>query len=393
VSRVSRQRFIFQLAGTVALMSGNARPCRAEAANPPDRRRRFTQWVLDHQVTENDLCRYYRFGPHEHEESPLATAYAILLLNDSRPDVADRLAGGLARLQERYAGNRHVGGGVPSIANDESRLFYASDALAATKALLAAYKRNRDPAHLRSARGFVQYVTHLVDGKRDGFLVENLDFPMQYATPAGQYQNVLVPNVAMLFWDALRDFADAASDRPAATLFERGRTFLLNSVQAPNGAYYDHYDPGYPPRGYSPGRWRWFKTESSGRRIAIGDNMMMSALGALRLGAPQSVDAYLRWCKPMGGDFYAYMDVDTGAPAFEPGDQPYFDVVSSAMYYQLLEAGGRLDERTRALLEDVFARSAGDDGGYRWGLQPGGGTWVQDAAEAVVTGYWIATIT
>src|SRR5208283_3105789 len=116
--------------------------------------------------------------------------------------------------------------------------------------------------------------------------------------------------VAMLFWDALRDYAEAAGEASAAALFERGRTFLLRSVQAPNGAYYDHYDPGYPPRGYSADRWRWFKIEKPGRRIAIGDNMMMSALGAQRLGAADSVDAFLRWCKPIDGNFYAYIDVD-----------------------------------------------------------------------------------
>ena len=55
---------------------------------------------------------------------------------------------------------------------------------------------------------------------------------------------------------------------------------MLSSVQAPNGAYYDHYYPGYPPRGYSPDRWHWFKIERDGRRIGIGDTMMMSAMGA-----------------------------------------------------------------------------------------------------------------
>lgn len=353
-----------------------------------ERRRRFERWILDYQVAGSGLCRYYRFGPHETEESPLATAYSILLFNDAHPDEADRLADALIALQQRSASNRHVGGGVPSIASDDSQMFYASDALAATKALVRAYKRNGRREHLQAAGGFVEFVRRLADGKRRGFLAENLDFPMQYATPAGQYQNWLVPNVAMLFWDALRDYADVSNDASASTLFERGRAFLLRSAQAPNGAYYDHYDPGYPPRGYTPDRWRWFKQERDGRRIAIGDNMMMSALGAQRMGDAAGVDRFLQWAKPKDGAFYAYIDVDTGASGFLDGDRRYFDVVCSGMYCQLLAHSGRLDSQCRAAIERVYAVSAGADGGYRWGLRADGEGWVQDSAEALVTGYW-----
>jgi hypothetical protein len=354
-----------------------------------ERRRRFERWIVDYQIAESDLCRYYRFGPHAGEESPLATAYAILLLNETHPDVSDRLAGGLMRLQEQYASRRHVGGGVPSIANDDSRLFYASDALAATKALITVYVRTGDRAHLSSAAGFVEFVCRMVDGESGGFLVRNLDFPMQYVTPQGVYQNWLVPNVAMLFWDALGDYAAAASDAAVAKLFERGRTFLLSSVQAPNGAYYDHYDPGYPPRGYSPDRWHWFKIERDGRRIGIGDTMMMSAMGARRLGDADGVERFLQWARPVDGAFYAYIDVQTGGSGFQAGDLPYFDVVSSAMYSMLGAGTGRLDDATRGALDRICERCAGDDGGYRWGLHADGDGWVQESAEALVTGYWI----
>lgn len=386
---VPRSSFLARLAGAAILPSAMlALPQACSGAGPEGRRHSFERWVLNYQVTSNDLCRYYRFGPHAGEESPLATAYAILLLNESHPDVADRLVGGLGRLQKAYASNRFVGGGVPSIANDPAPLFYSSDALAATKAVMEAHKLRPDPAKLRIAGGFVEFVKRMVDGERQGMLVDNLDFPMQYATPGGQFQNLLVPNVAMLFWDALHDFAQANGDGATAKLFAGGQAFLLRA-QAANGAYYDHYDPGYPPRGYSAQRWRWYKIEDDGRKIGIGDNMMMSALGAQRMGQKSAVDAFLRWAKPKDGAFFAYIDVGTGGSGFRSGSAPYYDVVTSAMYFQLLAVAGRLDNETRRSLEHVFGLSAASDGGYRWGLQVDGGA-VQDSAEALVTGYWIA---
>jgi hypothetical protein len=389
---IPRAQFLSQLAGTAAGMPALMSLCSSTAsAAPAERRQRFEQWVLDYQITSNDLCRYYRFGPHEAPESSLATAYAILLLNDDHPEVADRLVDGVARLQGRYASNHHVGGGLPSVANDPSELFYSSDALVAAKAVMSAYRRSRDPAHLHVAAGLIEFVHRLVDGERGGFLVENLDFPMQFAAPDGAVQNWLVPNVSMLFWDALSDYAEIAGDAATKRLFERGRTFLLSSVQTTNGAFYDHYDPGYPPRTYNPERWRWYKIEKDGRRIGIGDNMMMSALGAQRMGGGQSVDGFLRWAAKASKDgaFYAYVDVDTGGSGFRHGAQPYYDVVCSSMYYELLANVGALADETRSALERVFALSAGNDGGYRWGLNQDG-SWVQGSAEALVTGYWIA---
>jgi hypothetical protein len=57
------------------------------------------------------------------------------------------------------------------------------------------------------------------------------------------------------------------------------------------------------------------------------------------------------------------------------------------MYRELLARSGRLTRADQQAFERVFALSSGQDGGYRWGLKGEGG-WVQDAAEALVTGYW-----
>jgi hypothetical protein len=393
--KIPRARFLSQLAGTAVAAPALMGIATSAIPVPNDRRHRFEQWILDYQITPNDLCRYYRFGPHEAPESPLATAYAILLLNDSHPDVADRLAAGLERLQQRYASNHHVGGGVPSVANDPSELFYSSDALIAMKAMMTVYQRTRDAAHLKSAAGFANFVHRLVDGERGGFLLENLDFPMQFASPDGSVQNWLVPNVSMLFWDALSDYAEAANDAATKGLFERGKAFLLNSAQSENGAFYDHYDPGYPPRAYNPERWRWYKIEKDGRRIGIGDNMMMSALGAQRMGATRNVDAFMQWASKavaaskQRGAFYAYFDVDTGGMGFRQGGEQYYDVVSSAMYHQLLANAGQLTDEMTAALEEVFTEAAASDGGYHWGVTLDK-QFVQGSAEALVTGYWIA---
>jgi hypothetical protein len=51
---------------------------------------------------------------------------------------------------------------------------------------------------------------------------------------------------------------------------------------------------------------------------------------------------------------------------------------------------GRFTKADQAAFERVVALSSGEDGGYRWGLKGDGG-WVQDSAEALVTGYWVST--
>ena len=347
----------------------------------------FTEWIVAHQVTANGLCRYYRFGPHAREESPLAPAYAILHLVDKEPGVARKLGNGLIALQASSSGNRRCSGGVPSIANDDSRLYYASDALACAEAQIALYRATHRDRYLVSARRFIAFVRSMSDGVGAGMFVENVGLPMQFVSWAGDYQNDVVLDGVLLFWHALLSFAKLAGDSAARDLYERGRRFVLAKVQAPSGAFYDHYDPGYPPLPYADSRWRFYKTEPDGRRIAVGDSMLMAALGVQRLGGEAMVERFFRFLQPTNGAVYAYVDAATGGPGFAAGDKPYFDIVDSALYGVLLHRAGSADEEQIAALRAVVKRARTKDGGYRWGRHVDG-TWVQDEAEALVTGFW-----
>jgi hypothetical protein len=246
-------------------------------------RQSFAQWIIVNQISSSGICRYFRGGPHGHEESPLATAYAILYLAPIDLPVAKKLGNALLALQASYASNKFVSGAVPSISNDSSQLFYSSDALICAKALVQLWYHTKDNRYKVGAGRFLAFVERMIDGVSHNMMLANLDFPMQYATPHGDFQNFLVPNIGMLFWDALRDYSAIASEKKYEVMYDRGRTFLLNNVQAPNGAFYDHYDPGYPAKPYSLSQWKWFKVEKGNRPIAIGDNMLMSALGAQQM--------------------------------------------------------------------------------------------------------------
>jgi hypothetical protein len=317
----------------------------------------------------------------------MATAYSILFFLAHDLHYAKRFAAALIALQSSFAGNKYVSGGVPSIANDQSRQFYSSDALICLKAMMALWRTTRDDRYRKSAALFFQFIERMVHGTAVGMLSQDVGFPMHYSTPEGAFQNHLVPNVAMLFWDSIMEYGAAFGDAKALSIFDQGRRFLLGSTQASNGAFYDHYDPGYPAVPYAPSRWRWFKTETSGHPIAIGDNMMMAALGAQILGGGSLVDRFLASMTSRSGEFYAYIDLETYGSGFMKGDRPYIDVVDSAMYEVLLRRAGRQSAAVTANVRRVLARSKSSAGGFRWG-QYTSGEWVDDGAEALVTGFW-----
>jgi hypothetical protein len=250
--------------------------------------------------------------------------------------------------------------------------------------MMALWHATHDDRFLTSAGRFADFVLRMTEAP--GFLPSNVGYPVQYVTPGGEYQNFLVPNVGMLFFDALRDYGQAAGNGRMLQLFEVGREFLLSEAQAPNGAYYDHYDPGYPPARYTRSRWRWFKNDDDGP-VGISDNMLMSALGAQALGGGSNVRRFMEWVRPVDGSLYAYVNTESRQPAFVPGDRPYFDVVCSGMY-SVLRARGQRSADPAAL--SALAAAAAPDGGYRWGRLADGTGWLDSSAEALVTGYWAA---
>jgi hypothetical protein len=349
----------------------------------------FGRWIVD-QVDSSSWCRYYRGSDRSDPPSALASAYAVLALTDLDEALARRIGDGLVAVQDSYAGSKFGSGAVPNLLGRQPELFYASDALACANALLNLYRATRETRYLKSAHRFCGFVAAMCDGERVRLLRENVGFPMQYVTSQGDYQNHLVPNVSMLWFDVLDRCADAVNDPGLRTIYERGKAFLIGGVQAPNGAFYDHYDPGYPPGRPSASRWRHYK-RTAGHEIGIGDNMMMSAIGAVAMGAHDMATRYLAWLEtPPSGGFWAYLDAGTSQPGFNPGAVPYYDVVCSGMYVQLerrlrgvnADDAGRSDRARRFALQ---AQSA--DGGFRWGLSSDG-SWLHGGEEALVTGYW-----
>jgi hypothetical protein len=373
---MNRKTFVGSTLGAAAsaFMLGRARATDSGAA--------FSDWILHYQIAPSGLCRYFRFGAHDSEESPLATAYAILWLLSTHPNEARRLGEALIELQNASLGNRYTGGGVPSVANAREQLFYSSDALICIKAMMALWRATHDDRFLAAAGRFADFVVRMTDVR--GFLAANVGYPMQYVSPDGNYQNFLVPNVGMLFFNALHDYGQAANNGRILQVFDVGKTFLLSEAQAPNGAFYDHYDPGYPAVPYTRSRWRWFNSDKNGD-VGISDNMLMSALGAQQLGDSSSVRRYLDWAHPTNGAFYAYVNVETRESAFISTDKPYFDVVCSGMYSVLRARAQRgVDPATVGVLNSAVT----NDGGYRWGKLAGGDGWIDSGAEALVTGYW-----
>jgi hypothetical protein len=388
---IGRSAFLAQLTATfVALDTSLTRA----ASNPPDSLlaapdgapvQSFIHWIKHTQIDQDGLCRYYKGGRFPHMASPLATAYAGLFLVDHDRELAIRLGHAIVALQQKHLGNVHVSGGVPSIANEPSP-FYSSDALIALKLMVTLGRLTGDDRFFRAASHFVRFLHRMADGVLAGVLKTNVSVPMEYVTIDGKYQNAIVPNVSMMFFDALRDFALVMSDNKALTLYEQGSRWLLAEAQSPLGPFYDHYDPGYPAVPYRPDRWKWSKADPT-RRVVIGDNTFMAALGAQSMGGTANVTRFIDWLRPVNGKFYAYMLADDGSPAFLPGAHRYFDVVCSGMYQMLMRRAGRSRHPQVARAAEALRDARASDGGFYWGLYEDGGQ-VDDAAEALVTGVW-----
>lgn len=383
---MNRRQFALSLAaGAASLGLGIPRVTFARDSDPSTWATGLAQWISANQTTSSGMVRYYRGGPYPNGPSTIATAYALLFFVRRDRAMAERLANALIAEQAKHLSNPHVSGGLPSMPADPKAPFYSSDALIVLEGMLELYAVTSDERYLACADHLFRFIAQLVDGKKAGVLAQNFGFPMTYVTAAGAYNNVLTINVGMMFFTALQEYARVRGSRAAQAIYTQGRSFLLREAQSSHGPFYNSYDPGYPPKPYSRARWKWY-SHSNGRSVVIGDNVLASAIGAAKMGGIEQAKRAAAWLKPRGGAIYGYLDANTGGPAFVPRDRPYYDIVVTGMYAELLR---QIDEFTSSKQRDVVATLAearAADGGWYWGHYVDGG--FVDNAEALITGYW-----
>lgn len=380
---MKRQEFV-ALSGGLALAAFASSGCVSGDTIALATPHEYGNWIRDYQIAPQGICRYYRFGPHANMLTPLASAYAVLFFIDRDLSLAQTLGDALVALQRSSLDDEHVGGGVPSAVGGSA--YYSSDALICLKVMVALARATGRTDYATSARQFYAFIARMSEGASKGYLSQDVGYPMRYVTRGGAYQNELAFGDAMLFFDAIRDYAEFSGYDEARAQYERGKEWLIRSSQATNGAFYAYYDPG-PMHNLHNAPEACFLKNGDGRVVGIGDVMMMSALGAQRIGAHEMADKFISWLRPVKGAFYAYMKIDAADSGFEAGVTPYYDIVCSGMYCVLMSQAGHVDDPSVSEALKVLADARAPDDGYRWGLYEGG-AWVDGAAEALTTGYW-----
>jgi hypothetical protein len=346
----------------------------------------FGTWITENQVSKTGLARYYRFGPFGELQSTIATSYAIIYYCDKAPKTAVAFGDALIAMQQRFQHDKLVGGGIPSDPNKSTAGFYASDALLTLDAMLCLYGITRAAKYMESARLLAAFVVRLADGERLGALTKNLSYPITYVVPDGTFENSIRTDVSLMCFKALANYAAISKDRDAETLYEGGRRFVLSEAQSPDGVFYDHYDPGFPPQRYDRNRWRFYSVQE-GRSVVLADNALMAGLGMKRLGGQQQLDRFLSWVKPHDGAFYGYTDARTGDSGFLAGSVPYYDIVASGMYVTLVAGTSKEKDPAVRAARQVLERERAADGGWYWG-RLADGLHTDNNAEALVTGFW-----
>jgi hypothetical protein len=243
--------------------------------------------------------------------------------------------------------------------------FYAGDNLVVLAAILALHEQVGGDPLLERARRVGQWLSAIMcRGERFGAWSEPHGAPMQLVTASGDFVNRITTGVPMLWLSALHRLGDALSERRYCRQADRAYAFL-RAGQASNGAFMDHYEPGFPAEPYDPARWR---PHAPGQ--LIGDNLLRAALGACRFGDRAAAGRLADWLQVEDGAVCAYVDADTGGSGFEPGARDYYDVTSSGLYRALCLWLGRAEQAAAA--SAFLERTQLASGGWYWGLMRDG---------------------
>jgi hypothetical protein len=338
---------------------------------------RFHRWMLSYGFAQDRSVRNLVYNFYNSEKKigtwiyPMLSAKTMLWLL-GRKRVADAVAifDTMLRWQQihRHDAWEKSFGAFPSAIDRDAKgvwragdRFYSSDNLVILDAFLALYKQTKAREVLNAAVGIGTWLCNVMcQGHKSGIWAEDHGAPMWFVTARGDFSNSVYNNVDVLWISALYKLGKVTGECSYCRQAEKAYSFYRLG-QAPKGAFYDHYEPGWPPEKYSPKRWLTYQ----GRQV-IADNVLRSALGACRWGDIKMARKAMEWMHVDGGGIPAYLDVETGKHGFLTDDDVYFDVTSSALYRSLCiwlgnKSGGK----------DVLAflqRTQEANGGWYWGL-------------------------
>ncbi|MFQ5510215.1 MAG: hypothetical protein ACE5EO_00040 [Candidatus Krumholzibacteriia bacterium] len=382
------------LASAFLFPAGRGTPQTTNAPNRDELR----EWLVTAERLDgkaSGLYPYYRSEEKDFESSPddflspMVSAKCILFwLEEDDVWRAARIADRLLYWQEAKEKEVHPAarGALPSqitwsggewVAGDR---YYSSDNLVILEAFLLLYERTQADT-LLSASGKIAtwFKDVMCHGERFGVWREEHGAPMQFVTDDGAFNNKIFTAQELLWIDALRHFGELSGKMEYIEQFEKSKAFLLRG-QSRRGVWFDHYDPGYPPKSYDSSRWHWY-----GSDVVVADNALRAALGAYRVGAREQAERFADWLQPVDGAVYAYLNVTTGSGRFNDPTQPYYDVVASGLWRQLARKLGRPKEVASA--DRFLQRTQNRSGGWYWGLSATGLRPLH-RTEAVLTGLW-----
>lgn len=309
----------------------------------------------------------------DRNEIPPAAALADELLTWQQLDNTGNAAKSYGAFPSLITWNGSAWVAAANLDGSGNAAYYSGDGLVIIEALSRLYQRAGGAAYLTAATLAGDW---LVDSMIDGFNAllasfggtEVYDAPAQYVDIAGNRSVQIYPSVEYNWIGALDTLAAVTGDSSYSTRATDARVFY-ETAQHASGYYFDHYDPwsNYPgvPPAYNVSHWLEYH---DGNNQILADNLLNSALGAVKSGDTASAQAAFDWIETavQAGGVPGYLLTGaSGAHGFGAQDV-YFDVVSSGQYRSLAQW---LNESAAATQAVKFIEAAQDaNGGWVWGV-------------------------
>ncbi len=321
--------------------------------------------------------------------STMISAEAVrFFLRLNRPADAARTAQALLAWQHDGAGDlgERLAGAFPSEVTQTNSgayvanyLYDSGDNLAVMDALLEMYETTGDAQYLEAAHTTGRWLRDVMShGERYSVWSEPHHVPMKAVTDQGAFDNRIAVG-RLLFWlPVLTRLAAHTGDISFADLANTSYAFLAQG-QTASGAYYDHYDPGYPAQAFNVANFHAYADPN----LVVADDSLRAALGIAQNDA-YAANLFWNWLAHDVPGISGYLDLRTGqAPAADIAT-PSYDVISTMLLQQLATKLGQAAPDANAFLQ--AAQHA--NGGFAWGLDP---TTQQplDNTQSTLTGFWV----